>query len=190
MHDKIISWLIITISVFVLLSCNSGVNEKLSYWQSQRSSFKYTNKSEFFTDSALLADLKYLRKLPLKVNPRIDSVYLYSWQDGNSKNVEFTVIGMEGMYGPAIFYVIFNKNDSLLSSKIIAGSTEEGDTWFDFGSVFLSRDTFQEISKEEFMSQSKSEKYKSDLKSSFYTIESNGSFMMNMNIVDSIDVNK
>jgi hypothetical protein len=168
--------LIFTIGVFVLLSCNTRVTEKLSYWENQRHGFKYANKFEFFSDSALLDDLKHLKKLPLQLEPWIDSVYLYSWQECNSSKVEFTVVGIEGKYGPSIFYVIFNKKDSLLTSKRIAGSNDEGDTWQNFGSIFISKDTFQEIDHLEFFTLDRIKKYKLNQRLPIHVITADGEF--------------
>ena len=118
-----------------------------SFWETQKPAFKYQNKIEFVSDSILRADYKNFKtiKHPLFDSIVGDKVYLYSWQDRNKTTNEFTVINDDGELGLKIFYFIFNKKDSLLSWKQIAGKGGEGGYWFETRTKLLNMDTMLNI---------------------------------------------
>lgn len=124
-------------------SCDDSTTSASSYWEKQKDNFKYQNKTEFVSDSALRADLVYLKKIsyPLLGKRKTDTVYLYSWQERDKTKNEFTVIEDEGEYGLSIYYLILDKKDSVISSTRIAGKDFEGSYWFNTKGVFTSKDT-------------------------------------------------
>jgi hypothetical protein len=137
-------FILITV-ILGILSCNHLTADKLSYWETQKNDFKYRNKTEFVANNEVRYNLKTFKKISLHLLPWIDTVYLYSWQDRDPTKNEFTVIGNEGKYGLSVFYLIFNKKDSLISSTRIAGANDQGDYWINFRSVFFSKDSLYVI---------------------------------------------
>lgn len=124
------------------MSCNNSNEDKISFWKNQKNNFKYHNKIEFVINDTLLADLITLKKVPLHIRPWIDTVYLYSWQNSDKNINEFAVVGIDGQYGPSIYYITTDKNDSLISSSRIAGTDDSGDEWSLFKAIFVTKDTF------------------------------------------------
>lgn len=134
--------LILAIIILVIVSCSHSPAGTTSYWEKEKRNFKYRNKTNFFLEDSLQSELKTLKKVPLRLRPWIDSVYLYSWQERDPTKNEFTVVGIEGQYGPSIFYLIFDKKDSLLSFTRIAGTDDSGNIWRSYGATFFSIDSF------------------------------------------------
>lgn len=133
--------IILLLIIMELFGCNNSTGVD-SYWESQRGDFKYRNKTEFFIDTEMKNDLSVFKKVKLPLEKWIDSVYLYSWQERDPSKNEFTVIGLEGKYGPALFYVIMDKKDSLISSFRMAGTDDEGNGTQILGTVFFAKDSF------------------------------------------------
>ncbi|MGZ8537778.1 MAG: hypothetical protein ACXWV9_05900, partial [Flavisolibacter sp.] len=78
-------------------------------------------------------------------------LYLYSWQNRDKKNNEFTIIKDDGEHGLKIIYFILDKKDSLISSTQIAGRGGEGGFLFETRSKFLSKDSLLNISSATWM---------------------------------------
>lgn len=165
--------MIIIISLF---SCNDST-KLVSYWEGQKSSFKYRNKIHFFINEEIQHGLNSFKKVNLQVERGIDSVYLYSWQERDSSKNEFTFIALEGESGPAIFYVIMDKKDSLLSSIRLAGINNEGYGGNFFSTTFFAKDSFHITTK--FIYNQNAEGKQSVYNSSMlHAIEKNGKFMV------------
>lgn len=92
--------LLTTIMLVVLVGCKSPTSPS-SYWENQKGKFRYLNKNEFVSDSALRADLRNLKMSshPIFGQVTATAVYLYSWQERDATKNEFTVIDDEGEYG-------------------------------------------------------------------------------------------
>lgn len=138
----------ILIIVLLFISCY-GLTKKNSFWETQKTNFKYQNKKEFVSDSLLWADFEAnsFKKLS---HPMFDSIighpgYLYSWQNRDTTKNEFTIINDDGELGLKIFYFILDKKDSLLSWKQIGGKGIEGGYWFETRSKFITPDTLLNI---------------------------------------------
>jgi hypothetical protein len=164
--------MILTISLF---GCNHSTKVD-SYWEGQKDNFKYRNKTYFFISEEIQHDLAAFKKVKLQVDRWIDSVYLYSWQERDPSKNEFTVIGLEDESGPALFYVIMDKKDSLLSSIQLAGINNEGYGGNFFSTTFFAKDSFHITTKYV-------DNQNADGKQSFFNhsilhaIEKNGQFM-------------
>ena len=161
-------------------SCNSLTNNQSSFWQLQKSEFKYKNKREFISDSILRAEYKTLKKFshPLFENIPSNPVYLYSWQDRVSDKNEFTVVKDDGELGLKILYFILDKQDSLISSTQIAGKGNEGGYWFETKSRFINNDSIINIGAVtkwlDFEKRQKLTKTRGDSTFSYFVIEKNG----------------
>lgn len=141
--------LLILIITLLFISCNDLTKKSSSFWETQKTNFKYQNKKEFVSDSLLWADFKANNFQKLK-HPMFDSIisnpgYLYSWQDRDTTKNEFTIIKDDGELGLKIFYFILDKKDSLLSWTQISGKGSEGGYWFETRSSFISYDTLINI---------------------------------------------
>ena len=128
------------------MSCNNS-NEGNSYWEGQRGGFKYFNKTDFLINEEIKNNLTAFKKVGLKLEYSIDSVYLYSWQEREPVTNEFTVIVLEGKYGLSLFYVIMDKNDSLIGYHRIAGTNNEGNGHQMISASFFSKDSFNIVTK-------------------------------------------
>jgi hypothetical protein len=153
-----------------------------SFWETQKTNFKYQNKKEFVSDSLLWADFNANNFKKLK-HSMLDSViggpgYLYSWLDRDTTKTEFTIIKDDGELGLKLFYFILDKEDSLLSWTQIGGKGSEGGYWFETRSKFISHDTLLNIGAItqwlDFDKKQKLEKTKGDTTFSYLTIDSNG----------------
>ena len=135
------------ILIICLISCSNQKQSESSYWESQKSNFKYQDKTEFQIDSTLRTTYKQLPKANHALfGKTVDNkVYLYSWQNRFRKYNEFTVIRDYGEHGLQIYYCILDKKDSLISSTHIAGSAGEGGLLYEARSKFLSKDSLLNI---------------------------------------------
>lgn len=116
---------------------------RLSYWNSQKDQFKYLNKTEFRSDSALRAELPSLKMVDDSLFRKIlkRPVYLYSWQERSKVTNEFTVV-VDGVdWGLHTYYFVLDKRDSLICYKYIAGMYGEGDAWYEESAKFVRKDT-------------------------------------------------
>ena len=131
---------LIILSVIFLISCNSGES---SFWETQKSSFRYQDKKEFVSENNLLAEYKTFKQIkhPLLDSIIGDSAYLYSWQNRDKTKNEFTVIKDEDELGLKIFYFILSKSDKLISWSQVAGKGAEAEYWFETSSKFINRDS-------------------------------------------------
>lgn len=118
-----------------------------SYWEQQKGNFRYLNKTEFVSDSALRADLHNMKMSNHPIFRSITSqpVYLYSWQDRVPTTNEFTVIEDKGPQGLNIYYLTFNKKDSLIAYQWIAGQDDETVREYKKASKLSGRDTLLSI---------------------------------------------
>ena len=139
--------ILIPILILCLISCTNQKPSQTSYWETQKSNFKYQDRTEFLIDSAFRTSYKQLPKANYKLfSKTVDNrIYLYSWQNRNKKYNEFTVIRDNGEHGLQIYYCILDKKDSLISSTQIAGRGGEGGFLFEKRSKFLSRDSLLNI---------------------------------------------
>ncbi len=116
---------------------------------SLKDSFPHNNVHNFVIDSTLQDAYKML---PKTNNSFLDSIagnmptYFYSWQEQDTLTNEFTIVSKPGERGTAIFYLIFNKKDNLLSATQIAGSGGEGGYLYETRSKFITKDTLESIS--------------------------------------------
>ena len=139
----------ISIIVLLFISCNGLTKKTASFWETQKTNFKYQNKKEFVSDSLLRADFEANSFKQLR-HPMFDSIigdpgYLYSWQNRDATKNEFTIINDDGELGLKIFYFILDKKDSLLSWTQIGGRGSEGGYWFETRSKFITPDTLLNI---------------------------------------------
>lgn len=134
--------LLSAISIVLFVSCNAPTSP-FSYWAGQKENFKYRNKIEFRSDSALQSDLPHLKKIthPLFEKINAKDVFLYSWQERDVTKNEFTVIKDNGEYGLSTYYFVLDKKDSLVSFEEIAGKENEGNYWFEKSANFSGKDT-------------------------------------------------
>ncbi len=138
---------IATIILFII-SCNMLKGKNHSYWGTQKNKFKHRNLSEFVSDSLLRTNIKSCYSQWHKSLDSISSnkkVYLYSWQDRDTTKNEFTVVHDRGELGLNIYYLIFDKNDKLLSMTDLAGAGNEGGYIFETRSKFINRDSIFQI---------------------------------------------
>jgi hypothetical protein len=171
-----------TLIFFIFISCNSSTKKQVSFWETQKSNFKYQNKREFVSDSILRIDFEAKTFKTLK-HPLFDSIignpgYLYSWQNRDTTKNEFTIINDAGELGLKLFYFILDKEDSLLSWTQIGGKGVEGDYSFETRSKFISKDTMLNIGAItqlwDFDNQKRMEKTKGDTTFSYMTIDNKG----------------
>ncbi len=139
----------ILIIVLLFISCNGLTKKTASFWETQKTNFKYQNKKEFVSDSLLRADFEANSFKQVR-HPMFDSIigdpgYLYSWQNRDATKNEFTIINDDGELSLKIFYFILDKKDSLLSWTQIGGRGSEGGYWFETRSKFITRDTLLNI---------------------------------------------
>lgn len=119
-----------------------------SYWTSMKHNFPFKNVQAFVIDSMMQSTYK---KLPRTHNVFLDSLanenptYFYSWQERDTLTNEFTVVSKRFERGPAIFYLIFSKQDSLISATQIAGEGSEAGYKFETKSRIIAKDTFLHI---------------------------------------------
>ena len=115
---------------------------------------------------------------PLFEGMTSDPVYLYSWQERDPIQTEFTVIKEEGELGLKIFYFILDKKGRLLSCTQVAGRGSEGGYWFEARSKFVGPDTILSTGAitqwYDFDKQQKMEKTKGDTTFSCYVIGKSG----------------
>ncbi len=141
---RLIVFILVLLSV---LGCRHTEKTPQSYWEGQKEKFQHKNLKEFVLDSTLLANFRTYQRIIGKAISLSDhdDYYLYSWQERDSSKNEFTVIADAGEHGVKIYYLIFNKSDSLLSSNQISGLGHEGGYSFEVNSRFISDDTISQI---------------------------------------------
>lgn len=140
MHKTIMRLLLILTILFI--GCNSPSSPS-SFWEDQKKNFAYRNKFEFRSDSALKTALPHLKEFSHPVFQKIkaNKVFLYSWQERNPINNEFTVIKDNGEYGFSTYYFVLDKKDSLISFEKIAWREYEGNSWSEHNAKFSGQDT-------------------------------------------------
>lgn len=164
------------------MGCSSATGKSPSFWESQKSKFRYQNKKEFVCDSTLRAGLKAnaftALRHPLFENLDGDTSYLYSWQERDTSKNEFVILKDAGEHGVQLLYFILDKKDSLLSRTKVAGKGGEGEYFFETQSKFISRDTLSEFAaKTQWYNADSSRKMnptKGDTTFSYLAIDNNG----------------
>lgn len=138
----------VVVLALIFVGCKEKTAEAPSFWEAKKDSFPMQNLKDFVSDSTLSANYK---NFPTAISATIDSLYsnpkayLYSWQERDPSKNEFTVVVDDGEHGNKIYYLIFSKEDSLISSTQIAGKGSEGGYWFEIRSHFIAADTLSQI---------------------------------------------
>lgn len=170
--------------VFLLLACSNSPS-KLSFWEAQKSKFRYQNKKEFVCDGTLRADLKAKAftafQHPLFKRGVNDTCYLYSWQERDPSKNEFVILKDAGELGLQLLYYILDKKDNLLSRTKVAGRGGEGEYFFETQSKFISSDTLSKFAAQtQWYNADSSRKMtptKGDSSFSYLAIDKNGTVM-------------
>lgn len=157
---KILLFSLIVYSLFIIVQFNINIaerdnqreinidkleneNRNKTYWGIQKNKFKYENLNTFFFDSNLISSYKQLTPSvdPFLTNKLSGKIYLYSWQNRNDTTDEFTVIEDNGEQGLKIYYIIFDKNNTLISYNSIGGIGREGIFIFEHSSEIKNKDS-------------------------------------------------
>ncbi len=178
---------LIALLIIINVSCQHSVpdSKKKSYWLSMKDSFQFKDLKKFSCDSLSFTSFRNYHKIK---NATIDStipesdIYLYSWQERDTSKTEFTIIQDQTDHGINIYYLIFDKKDSLLSSTMIAGRGTEVPYIFETKSNLIGKDSVLLISAitdfYDFKTRSKKKVTKGDSTFSKFFFDSKGKVIL------------
>src|SRR5690606_6847827 len=109
---------LVLLMMFFTLSCIMLKRKDYSHCSTQEKKFVYRNLNEFVSDSLLRRNIRSCYRQRHKSLDTISSgekVYLYSWQDRDNTKNEFTIVYDREELGLSVYYLIFDKNDKLIS---------------------------------------------------------------------------
>lgn len=150
--------------VIFIVGCQVSTdnNTPLKFLQLKESDFYSKNLSNFYFDSAFLNGYynrtSIYKEFEKSKSPLLDSLlftkhyYLYSLQQNDNDYKSFTIATEEMGEALEMFYLIFDKNDSLITKFIIAkNGGEPGGHKYSIKSSFINKDTLLLVSTRTFL---------------------------------------